>query len=71
MEGEKRKAKGAVDAMKGELQRVLQMSQEFLNSPRKDAGPDVKDGPAAAAVVAGPPSPTSSPGGGGTTAAWA
>lgn len=39
MDDERRKAKGALDAMKEELQRVLQMSQDFLNTPQKDAGP--------------------------------
>ncbi|KAH7159599.1 hypothetical protein B0J13DRAFT_109654 [Dactylonectria estremocensis] len=35
MEGERAKAKDVIDAMKGELQRVLQMSQDFLNTPKK------------------------------------
>lgn len=39
MDVEKEKAKSAVDSMKGELQRVLQMSQEFLNSSRESIGP--------------------------------
>lgn len=38
MEDERRRAKAALDAMKEELQRVLQMSQDFLNTPKKDAG---------------------------------
>ncbi|KAK7409251.1 hypothetical protein QQX98_008561 [Neonectria punicea] len=32
---EKTKAKAVIDAMKEELQRVLQMSQDFLNSPKQ------------------------------------
>ncbi|KAK0384666.1 hypothetical protein NLU13_8752 [Sarocladium strictum] len=36
MEEERRRAKAALDAMKEELQRVLQMSQDFLDTPRKD-----------------------------------
>ncbi|KAL2211106.1 hypothetical protein CC79DRAFT_1331472 [Sarocladium strictum] len=43
MDDERRKAKGALDAMKEELQRVLQMSQDFLNTPQKDAGPRLVD----------------------------
>ena len=40
---DKHKAKTAMDAMKEELQRVLQMSQEFLNSPRRVAGRTERD----------------------------
>lgn len=36
MEDERQRAKAALDAMKEELQRVLQMSQDFLNTPKKD-----------------------------------
>ncbi|KAH8175097.1 hypothetical protein LIA77_06516 [Sarocladium implicatum] len=35
MEDERQRAKAALDAMKEELQRVLQMSQDFLNTPEK------------------------------------
>ncbi|PHH62806.1 hypothetical protein CDD81_6698 [Ophiocordyceps australis] len=37
MEEEKRKAKAAVDAIKTELQRAMQMGQAFLDSPKKPA----------------------------------
>ncbi|KAJ6441057.1 glycosyl hydrolase [Purpureocillium lavendulum] len=39
MAEERAKAKEAMDAMKGELQRVLQMSQEFLASPKQRPAP--------------------------------
>ncbi|OAQ66386.1 hypothetical protein VFPPC_07950 [Pochonia chlamydosporia 170] len=35
MDEEREKAKAAMDSMKAELQRVLQMSQEFLSSPKR------------------------------------
>ncbi|KAH6896703.1 hypothetical protein B0T10DRAFT_474938 [Thelonectria olida] len=35
MDGERSNAKAVIESMKAELQRLLQMSQDFLNSPRK------------------------------------
>ncbi|KPM41082.1 hypothetical protein AK830_g5463 [Neonectria ditissima] len=40
MDDEKTKAKAVIDAMKEELQRVVQMSQDFLNSPKKRESDD-------------------------------
>ncbi|KAF7552536.1 hypothetical protein G7Z17_g4279 [Cylindrodendrum hubeiense] len=37
MEEERTRAKAVIDSMKGELQHVLQMSQDFLNTPKKSS----------------------------------
>ncbi|PNY25835.1 Uncharacterized protein TCAP_04204 [Tolypocladium capitatum] len=53
----KHKAKTAMDAMKEELQRVLQMSQEFLDSPARGAGRAERDDDAEDAGYGGSSSP--------------
>ncbi|KAM3454970.1 hypothetical protein NHJ6243_008701 [Beauveria neobassiana] len=52
MRAQQTKAKAAMDAMKEELQRVLQMSQEFLHTPkRKRPASDEGEGSGGAPVV--------------------
>lgn len=55
MDEERTKAKAVIDSMKGELQRVLQMSQDFLNTPKKsDAAPGPRSPPATVVRRTGP-----------------
>ncbi|KAI9147540.1 hypothetical protein HJFPF1_12566 [Paramyrothecium foliicola] len=54
MEEEKQRAKEAIDAMKEELQRALQVSQEFLNTPGKKNG-SASDGSQQAATSGASP----------------
>jgi chromosome segregation ATPase len=62
VESEKQKAKAVIDSMKEELQRMVRMSQDFLNTPKKqqparrgsDAGRDSGFGTASEGVPSSP-----------------